>query len=83
MFDERAKLSLTFFPYLPSHHSVFVLQAKQNTDSYALYLKHIQSSAYEIATEGNLKYKNKLYSISSLVSLKEKREINVELHVDR
>lgn len=58
-------------------------QADHNKDLYAVFLKHTTNTPFEITTEGRLKYKTKLYSITSSLHLKEQKQISVELHIDQ
>lgn len=59
------------------------IKADQQDEQYALYWKHVQNSKNEIFSIGRVMYKSKLYSITSSVSLKEKRQIRLEVHIDQ
>lgn len=58
-------------------------KAEQAKEDYGLYLKHSTISALEINSYARVKYKAQVYSLLNTIMLKQKREITLELHIDR
>lgn len=60
-----------------------LFQADQNEDKYGIYLKHNETSKIEFTTEAKFKYKSKVYGLTSSMSLKDRKQIKIELYFDQ
>lgn len=58
-------------------------QADQENDKYALVLKRAVNSPKEMELYGEIRYKSSLYSIGTVINLMKKRQVLIELHLDR
>ncbi|KAK4871887.1 hypothetical protein RN001_016011 [Aquatica leii] len=59
------------------------VKANQNKNEYALYYKHSVFSLLDISTEGKIKYNNQVYSVTSSMNLRDRKQILLELHLDQ
>lgn len=69
-----------------SHKIVFFLktfQANHKEDEYGIFYKHVVSSPTEISTKAKIKYKTQVYSVTSVLDLKERKQLMLEFHFDQ
>ncbi|KAF5300365.1 hypothetical protein FQR65_LT00986 [Abscondita terminalis] len=79
------------FPYIEADGQFFQddvefkidVKANQNKNDYALYYKHSVFSLLDISTEGKIKYNNQVYTVSSSVNLRDRKQILLEFHLDQ
>uniref|UniRef100_A0A1Y1LL77 Vitellogenin domain-containing protein n=1 Tax=Photinus pyralis TaxID=7054 RepID=A0A1Y1LL77_PHOPY len=59
------------------------IRANQGGEDYALFYKHVMSSLLDISTQARLKYNKQIYSVTSSVNLRERKQVLLEFHLDR
>ncbi|KAF5274561.1 hypothetical protein FQA39_LY07173 [Lamprigera yunnana] len=59
------------------------VEANQANNDYGVYYKHSVFSLFDISTEGKIKYNNQVYSVTSSVNLRDRKQLLLEFHFDR